>query len=58
MLPLESRLVLVIYGQTILPPENSDSKESTDEPRIQETELGWTAIQFFNCDRFVHSFHF
>ncbi|KAJ9600687.1 hypothetical protein L9F63_026176, partial [Diploptera punctata] len=45
MLPREARLVLVLYGRTLQPPENSG-----EEPRINETELGWFAMQFFNYD--------
>jgi phosphatidylinositol-4-phosphate 3-kinase len=43
MLPQEARLVLVLYGRTMQPPENSG-----EEPRIHEVELGWFAMQFFN----------
>jgi phosphatidylinositol-4-phosphate 3-kinase len=46
MLPRESRLVVVLYGRTLLPPESNDSIE---EPRIERVELGWTALQFFDC---------
>ncbi|PSN54649.1 hypothetical protein C0J52_01070 [Blattella germanica] len=45
MLPREARLVLVLYGRTLQPPENSG-----EEPRINETELGWFAVQFFNYE--------
>ncbi|XP_049937857.1 phosphatidylinositol 4-phosphate 3-kinase C2 domain-containing subunit alpha isoform X1 [Schistocerca serialis cubense] len=51
MLPLESRIVLVVYGQTVLPPENPDAKDASQEPRLQKIELGWAALQFFDCDR-------
>ncbi|XP_063237766.1 phosphatidylinositol 4-phosphate 3-kinase C2 domain-containing subunit beta [Bacillus rossius redtenbacheri] len=49
MLPRESRLVLVLYGRTELPPE-TDSKEERGEPRMLEVELGWAATQFFNYE--------
>ncbi|XP_069687221.1 phosphatidylinositol 4-phosphate 3-kinase C2 domain-containing subunit beta isoform X3 [Periplaneta americana] len=45
MLPREARLVLVLYGRTMQPPENIG-----EEPRINEVELGWFAIQFFNYE--------
>jgi len=45
MLPREARLVLVLYGRTMQPPENSG-----EEPRTLEVELGWFAVQFFNFD--------
>lgn len=45
MLPRESRLVLCLYGRTLLPQEKDD-----DEPKIERAELGWTALQLFNCE--------
>ncbi|PNF36119.1 hypothetical protein B7P43_G10961, partial [Cryptotermes secundus] len=45
MLPREARLVLVLYGRTMQPPENSG-----EEPRINEVELGWFAMQCFNFE--------
>ncbi|XP_026466110.1 phosphatidylinositol 4-phosphate 3-kinase C2 domain-containing subunit beta isoform X2 [Ctenocephalides felis] len=48
-LPREARLVLVLYGRTIVPAESGDSKDQ--QPRIQQEELGWASLQFFNFDR-------
>jgi phosphatidylinositol-4-phosphate 3-kinase len=45
MLPRESRLVLCLYGRSLLPQEKDD-----EEPKLERTELGWTALQIFNCE--------
>lgn len=45
MLPRESRLVLCLYGRTLLPQEKDE-----EEPKIERAELGWTALQLFNCE--------
>lgn len=47
-LPREARLVLVLYGRSIVPAEGGDSKDQ--QPRIQQEELGWAALQFFNFE--------
>uniref|UniRef100_A0A8D8S4J0 Phosphatidylinositol 4-phosphate 3-kinase C2 domain-containing subunit alpha n=1 Tax=Cacopsylla melanoneura TaxID=428564 RepID=A0A8D8S4J0_9HEMI len=48
LLPREARLVLVLYGRTVLPQEGSND---SPEPEVTQVELGWTSLQFFNFER-------
>lgn len=46
----ESRLVLVIYGRTLEAPDKDDKDAP---PKYTQTEIGWTAVQFFNYEGYV-----
>ncbi|XP_071452807.1 phosphatidylinositol 4-phosphate 3-kinase C2 domain-containing subunit beta [Hetaerina americana] len=51
LLPRESRLVLTLYGRTLLPAEEgggSSSDVETAARNFKTTELGWVAVQLFN----------
>ncbi|KAK6626146.1 hypothetical protein RUM43_006451 [Polyplax serrata] len=49
-LPRESRLVLTLFGLTLLPPDHEQSRANPGQPQYEQVELGWTAIQFFNYE--------
>ncbi|XP_062564724.1 phosphatidylinositol 4-phosphate 3-kinase C2 domain-containing subunit beta [Armigeres subalbatus] len=56
-LPRESRLIFVLYGVTREPIEGdkqdgaSNADPNTQEGKVMKTELGWSAIQFFDFER-------
>ncbi|CAB3363263.1 Hypothetical predicted protein [Cloeon dipterum] len=52
MLPRESRVVLSLYGRKLLP------QEKDEEPKMECSELGWTALQLFDCDGQLAQRHF
>ncbi|XP_074032269.1 phosphatidylinositol-4-phosphate 3-kinase catalytic subunit Pi3K68D [Leptinotarsa decemlineata] len=45
----ESRLVLQVFGKTLLPSDSEEAKNSS-MPVYKEEEIGWTAVQFFNYE--------
>ena len=45
--PREARLVLVLYGRTLQP---TDHESNSSQGSMQNEELGWGAIQFFDYE--------
>lgn len=46
----ESRLVLQLFGRTLVASDSDEAKNS-NEPVYNESEIGWAATQFFNYER-------
>lgn len=45
----ESRLVVLLFGRTLVTSDNEDSKNSAT-PAYKEEEVGWASVQFFNYE--------
>ncbi|CAH0389985.1 unnamed protein product [Bemisia tabaci] len=50
VLPRESRLVIVIYGRTLQSDNDLNAEPTVGEHEVKQIELGWVAIQFFDCE--------
>ena len=52
ILPLESRVVLIVFGLRHLSGGGTESGGSGDTPRYIREEVGWAAVQCYSHDRY------